>query len=174
MHTASVRGRQVYNVIGVIEPRDPATAFDRRATVANPGSGGANEEPVYPRPNSPDTGLRAETTDQQTRQGLDKVIALTAHYDHIGRQGERIFNGSDDNASGTVALFQLGAYFAKHPPKHRLIIAALDCEEIGMQGATAFLDLVTVDKIALNVNLDMISRDTEGKLYAVGTRSYRS
>ena len=99
-------------------------------------------------------------------------IAITAHYDHIGRQGERIFNGSDDNASGVCALFQLAAYFAKHQPKYTLIFAALDCEEIGMQGATAFLDLIPAGSIALNVNLDMISRDTEGKLYAVGTRSY--
>jgi Zn-dependent M28 family amino/carboxypeptidase len=53
-----------------------------------------------------------------------------------------------------------------------LIIAALDCEEIGMQGAKALIDLVTAPHIALNVNIDMISRDVEGKLYAVGTRSY--
>ena len=126
VHTVTVRGQVVHNVIGTI----PGTA----------------SEPLN--------------------------IALTAHYDHIGRQGERIYNGSDDNASGTVALFHLGAYFAKHLPKHTLIIAALDCEEIGMQGASAFIDLVTAPKIALNVNIDMISRDLEGELYAVGTRSY--
>jgi len=168
VHTATFRGREVHNVIGVIEAREPVTAYDS-GSVSHPGSGGANEEPVYPRPGAE---VESRTLPSRPAQVTDKVIALTAHYAHIGRQGERIYNGSDDNASGTAALFHLGAYFAKHPPRHTLIIAALDCEEIGMQGATAFIDLVTVPKIALNVNIDMISRDVEGELYAVGTRSY--
>ena len=167
-HSASVQGQQVYNIIGVVDAREAASTFDRDATVGNPASGGANEEPVYPRPGT----MRAETDVRTEITASDKVIVVTAHYDHVGRQGELIYNGSDDNASGTAALFHLGEYFAENPPKHTMIFAALDCEEIGLQGANALIDLVGPNSIVLNVNLDMISRDVEGELYAVGTRSY--
>jgi Zn-dependent M28 family amino/carboxypeptidase len=99
---------------------------------------------------------------------------VTAHYDHLGTRGDQIFNGADDNASGTAALFALASYFKKNQPEHSLILVALDMEETGLVGAREFLAKPPVpkDQIALNVNMDMIGREDKGRLFAVGTVSY--
>jgi Zn-dependent M28 family amino/carboxypeptidase len=101
----------------------------------------------------------------------DKVIVLTAHYDHIGINEGEIYNGADDNASGVGGLLAIATYYKNNPPKHTIIFAALDGEELGHQGARAFLENppVTLDKIILNVNLDMLSANHKGELYASGS-----
>ena len=100
-----------------------------------------------------------------------KYIMVTSHYDHLGRHGEQVFHGADDNASGTSALIELARYFADNPPRHSIIFAALDAEEWGLQGARAWIGdpPVPLHSIALNVNLDMVSRNEAGELYAAGT-----
>jgi len=104
----------------------------------------------------------------------DRYIVLTAHYDHVGVRNGEIFNGADDNASGTAALFALGKYFSAHRPAHSLVFAAVDGEEGGLRGARAFVadPPVPASAIALNINLDMIGRDPDDLLYAVGTFHY--
>lgn len=104
----------------------------------------------------------------------DKYIAITAHYDHLGVRNGQIFNGADDNASGTAALFAIASYFKKNQPDHSLIFVALDGEEKGLLGAYHFVANPPVPKssIVLNVNMDMISRNDKGELYATGTRLY--
>jgi Zn-dependent M28 family amino/carboxypeptidase len=101
----------------------------------------------------------------------DKYLLLTAHYDHIGVRNGAVFNGADDNASGTAALFALGQYFKAHPPKHSLIFAALDAEESGLQGARRFVAAppVPLESVLINLNMDMIGRDANDLLYVVGT-----
>ncbi|HEX7778645.1 MAG TPA: M28 family peptidase [Vicinamibacterales bacterium] len=103
-----------------------------------------------------------------------RFIVVTAHYDHIGVREGQVFNGADDNASGTAALFAIGQYFSAHPPANALIVAAFDGEESGRLGANAFLKTppVPVSAMVINVNLDMIGRDPDDKLYAVGTYAY--
>ncbi|RIJ34412.1 M28 family peptidase [Pontibacter oryzae] len=103
-----------------------------------------------------------------------KAIVVTAHYDHVGFDGEEVFNGADDNASGVGALLAAATYFAKHPPKHTIIFAALDGEELGLQGAKAFLGRPPVPQndILLNVNMDMLSINKKGELYASGAYHY--
>lgn len=105
-----------------------------------------------------------------------KIIVITAHFDHVGigkatAVGDSIFNGADDNASGTAALLELAKYFVENPPKHSMLFAALDGEEMGLQGARALVaDFpFDLDQIALNINMDMISRNEKGELYASGT-----
>jgi pimeloyl-ACP methyl ester carboxylesterase len=102
-----------------------------------------------------------------------RYIVVTAHYDHIGvaANGE-VYNGADDNASGTAALFALAAHFKAKPPQNSLIFAALDGEESGLEGARAFVQTPPADaaSIVLNINLDMIGRDPNDTLYVVGTR----
>lgn len=107
-------------------------------------------------------------------KGSVLCIVLSAHYDHIGVRGGQVFNGADDNASGTAALFALGKYFSAHRPAHTIIVAAFDAEESGTRGSLAFVKAPPVDlaSIAVNVNLDMIGRDPDDKLYAVGTHWY--
>ena len=107
-------------------------------------------------------------------KGSVPCIVLSAHYDHIGVRNGQVFNGADDNASGTAALFALGKYFSAHRPAHTIIVAAFDGEESGTRGSLAFVRTPPVDlaSIAVNVNLDMIGRDPDDKLYAVGTHWY--
>ncbi len=108
------------------------------------------------------------------KKNPDKYIVITAHFDHVGVRNNEIYNGADDNASGTAALFAIAKYFKKKKPKHSLLFIALDAEEKGLQGARYFVDNPTVPlkDIVLNVNMDMISRNDKNELYAAGTFHY--
>lgn len=102
------------------------------------------------------------------------VIVVTAHYDHLGVMDGAIFNGADDNASGVVALLALARHLAEDPPQHMVVIAALDAEELGLRGAEAFVadPPVSLERIALNVNLDMVGRNDRDELFAAGAYHY--
>ncbi len=104
----------------------------------------------------------------------ENVIVISAHYDHIGVIKDEVYNGADDNASGVAGLLQFAKYFAKNKPNNTLIFAIFDAEEMGLQGAKAFVanPPVALDKIKLNINMDMISHNDKGELYAVGTFKY--
>lgn len=101
----------------------------------------------------------------------DKVIVISAHYDHVGTNGTDIYYGADDNASGVGALLAFGEYFKKNKPKHTLLFIAFDAEESGLRGATSFVKEPTVpkEKIVLNINMDMIAHNDKSELYASGT-----
>jgi Zn-dependent M28 family amino/carboxypeptidase len=104
----------------------------------------------------------------------DRYIVLTAHYDHLGTRDGEVYNGADDNASGVAALLAVAARFAAAPPRHSLLVALLDAEEEGLEGAKALLrdPPVPLAAMAVNVNIDMVGRDPANTLYAVGTRAY--
>lgn len=104
----------------------------------------------------------------------EQAIVISAHYDHIGIINGEIYNGADDNASGVAALLHFAEYYKKHQPNHTLIFAAFDAEEMGLQGAKAFVTNppVALEKIALNINMDMISHNDKGELYVCGTFKY--
>jgi Zn-dependent M28 family amino/carboxypeptidase len=106
----------------------------------------------------------------------DRFLVVTAHYDHLGARGSEIFNGADDNASGTAALLALARYFLANPTRHSLLFVAFDAEEVGLRGAEAFIAAppVPLTSVLMNVNLDMVSRNEAGELYAVGTHHYPS
>lgn len=101
----------------------------------------------------------------------DTAIVISAHYDHIGIINGEIHNGADDNASGVAALLKFGAYFSQGQPTYTMIFAAFDAEEMGLEGAKFFVANapVQLSKIKLNVNMDMISHNDKGELYACGT-----
>ena len=103
----------------------------------------------------------------------DQFIVITAHYDHLGVRSGEIFNGADDNGSGTAALMALAAYFAEHEPRHSIIFAAVDGEEDSLRGARAFVEHppVALSQMAINLNMDMISHN-DRELYVVGTHHY--
>ncbi|MEM6805714.1 MAG: M28 family peptidase [Bacteroidota bacterium] len=102
-----------------------------------------------------------------------KAIVITAHIDHLGILKGEIYNGADDNASGTVALLAIADYFKKHPPKHQIILAAVDAEEIGSPGTKYLFKHLPIPKenIVLNLNMDMIAH-SERQLYVCGTFHY--
>jgi len=107
----------------------------------------------------------------------ESYIVISAHYDHLGirkkeGQSDHIYNGADDDASGTSALFSFAEYFKNNPPKHSVILTAFDSEELGLKGSKYFVDhaRVPLESIMVNLNMDMISRSDKKELYAVGTR----
>lgn len=103
----------------------------------------------------------------------DSVIVITAHYDHLGVRDSLIFNGADDDASGTAALLAYIDYFSEQTPNHTLVFAAFDAEEMGLQGARALVtDSVFLSKVKMNINMDMIAQNNDNEIFAVGTYHY--
>lgn len=102
----------------------------------------------------------------------NKYIVISAHYDHEGIKNNEINNGADDNASGVSALIAFAQYFKANPPKHTVILAAFDAEELGLKGAYHFVkdNIIQQRNIVLNLNMDMISRSEKNELFAVGSR----
>jgi hypothetical protein len=100
----------------------------------------------------------------------ERYIVLSAHYDHLGTLGGRIYNGADDNASGVAAVLALTEAILRAPLTHSVIVALLDGEEAGSLGAKAFLAAPPVPRAALllDVNLDMVSHSEKGELFAAG------
>lgn len=101
----------------------------------------------------------------------DRFIVVSAHYDHVGVRGGRVFNGANDNASGAAALPAIAGYFQRHRPATSLLIVAFDGEEAGLLGSRAFLRAppVAAGNILINLNADMIGRDPANTLYVAGT-----
>lgn len=101
----------------------------------------------------------------------DEIIVISAHYDHLGVINGKVFNGADDDASGTCAVLAYAEYFSKNKPQHTLIFCAFDGEEMGLQGSKYFVEHPPVDlkNIKLNINMDMIAHNDVNELYASGT-----
>lgn len=104
----------------------------------------------------------------------DHIIVVTAHYDHLGEGDGSIFNGADDNASGVAGILAIAEHLKENPPANTVIIAALDAEEGGLNGARAFVDdrPEGFEDIAFNLNLDMLAYNELDELYAVGSYHY--
>jgi hypothetical protein len=91
-----------------------------------------------------------------------EIIVIGGHYDHLGKQDGWIWNGTDDNASGTVGVMTLAKAFmaAGEQPEKTIVFAAWTGEEKGLLGSKYFVDHpYNDDKMILNLNYDMISRD---------------
>ena len=95
----------------------------------------------------------------------DEVVLLTAHLDHIGMReavnGDNIYNGADDDASGCVAVLQLARALAqKQSPKRTVLFVFFGSEETGGQGNQFFLQHppVPLKNIIANLEFEMIGR----------------
>jgi Zn-dependent M28 family amino/carboxypeptidase len=100
------------------------------------------------------------------------ALVLTAHYDHLGIREQAIYHGADDNASGVAVLLALARQCREAPWRHDAVFVAFDAEEMGLQGARAFVaDLPTPKDrtLAININLDMVARADKGELFVAGT-----
>ncbi|GAB3922949.1 M20/M25/M40 family metallo-hydrolase [Mucilaginibacter myungsuensis] len=98
----------------------------------------------------------------------DEFVVFSGHYDHLGIQKpaagsqDSIFNGADDDASGTTAMISLAKYFNKVKNNERtLIFVAFCAEEIGGYGARHFTTTVNPDKVAAMFNIEMIGKDSK-------------
>ena len=99
------------------------------------------------------------------------MFVVSAHYDHLGIRDGVIYPGADDNASGVAVILEVAAYCQKHPFRRSLVFAAFDAEEGGLNGARVFVSNPPLpkDRIALNVNLDMVSRSEKREIFIAGT-----
>jgi len=99
-----------------------------------------------------------------------RYIVVSAHYDHLGVRNGVVYDGADDNASGAAALCSVAAYVAAHRTANSIIFAAFDGEEEGLRGAEAFVKAppVPAGSIGIDLNMDMIGRDPNDKLFVVG------
>ncbi|KPK61788.1 MAG: hypothetical protein AMS21_08935, partial [Gemmatimonas sp. SG8_38_2] len=108
----------------------------------------------------------------------DEYIVVTAHLDHVGIRGGQIYNGADDNASGSAAVLEAAEAAAMAPTRRSIIFVLLTAEEKGLLGARHFADHppVPIDDIVLNINLDMVGRnspDWPESLLAMGSENRR-
>lgn len=98
-----------------------------------------------------------------------EVIVISAHYDHVGvhRNGD-VYNGADDNASGTSAVLEIAQAFAEGPrPRRSVVFLWVSGEEKGLLGSRWWVDHPTLDdgyEIVGNVNLDMVGRNDPGEV----------
>ena len=96
-------------------------------------------------------------------ENKNEFIVVGAHYDHLGKYSEYIFNGADDNGSGTVGMMAIARAMkvsGKKPAK-TIIFAAWTAEEKGLLGSEYFVNnFRDLSRIAMNVNFDMIGRSS--------------
>lgn len=105
----------------------------------------------------------------------EHVMVVGAHYDHVGMDEDgNIFNGADDNASGTAGLLAVATAFMENPPENDVILVAFDAEEGGLRGARHFVANRPegYEQIGFMLNMDMIAYSETDDLYAVGTWHY--
>ena len=93
----------------------------------------------------------------------EEVVIYVAHFDHLGTDGRGgVFNGADDNASGTVALIEIAEAFMKEKKRPRRSVGFLwvSAEEIGLFGSQYFAGnpLIPTEKTSAVINLDMLGR----------------
>jgi Zn-dependent M28 family amino/carboxypeptidase len=111
-----------------------------------------------------------------------EVIVISAHYDHLGIKGEEIFNGADDNASGTSALLEIAEAFKRavdkgNRPKRSILFLHVTGEESGLYGSSYYLmnPVFKVKNTVTNLNVDMIGRvdekhkDKPAYVYLIGS-----
>ncbi|MDQ1771512.1 M28 family peptidase [Labilibaculum sp. A4] len=111
----------------------------------------------------------------------EEVLVISAHYDHVGKNDGEIFNGANDNASGTAAIIEIARKFQEasdegHKTKRSILFAAFTGEEKGLCGSKYFVDNppFPLSDIVGNLNLDMLGRhdefnDTTDYVYLLGT-----
>jgi Zn-dependent M28 family amino/carboxypeptidase len=101
----------------------------------------------------------------------DEYVFLTAHYDHLGKYDGVIYNGADDDGSGTVTVMQMAQAFAQakregNGPRRTMVFMTFSGEEKGLWGSEYYSEhpLFPLEKTSVDLNTDMIGRvDTERK-----------
>jgi hypothetical protein len=89
----------------------------------------------------------------------DSCYVFTAHYDHLGNLGRRVYYaGANDNASGTATIVTLAAYYAKHRPEYDMYFIAFSGEDANLRGSEFYAKnpIVPLEQIKYLFNIDMI------------------
>jgi hypothetical protein len=153
---------------------------------------GLDEGSLYPR--EVDLGEIHAVLDLHRREGAEEVtlrnvagvlpgsdpelgaemVMLVAHHDHLGGhvgEGDTVYNGADDNASGTAAILELARGLSKRGPLRRSIVfATFSAEEKGLLGSRSMVEQgdLEIARVAFLVNLDMIGRNPDEPLAVMG------
>lgn len=111
----------------------------------------------------------------------NEVLVISAHYDHVGIQNGEVYNGADDDGSGTVALLEMAKVFAKakkegNGPKRSILFLHVTGEEHGLHGSRYYSEnpLFSLASTIANINIDMIGRrdvehaKTNNYVYVIG------
>jgi hypothetical protein len=90
----------------------------------------------------------------------NNYLVVGAHIDHIGSENDIVYNGADDNASGSAAVIELAKVISNNPLQHSCVFILFSSEEIGLLGSHYFINNTTIKKeqIQAMINLDMIGR----------------
>lgn len=112
----------------------------------------------------------------------DEVVVISAHYDHVGIQHDTIYNGADDDGSGTSAVLELAQAFSKakaegHGPRRSILFLLNAGEERGLLGSEFYTGhpVVPLAQTITDLNIDMIGRTdkrhsaTDKYLYLIGS-----
>jgi hypothetical protein len=109
-----------------------------------------------------------------------EYLIVGAHYDHLGLGDEhslaqsqigQVHHGADDNASGTAGVIELARWFADRPkPRRGILFMAFAGEEIGLLGSSHYAEnpILPIENAVAMLNMDMIGRIREGKVYVNG------
>lgn len=100
------------------------------------------------------------------KEGTDlkeEIVVVSSHMDHIGRAGDEIFNGADDDGSGTTMMMTLAEAFAGVETRRSLLFIAFTGEEKGLLGSKFYTDnpVFSLSKTVANFNIDMVGRFDE-------------
>ena len=117
----------------------------------------------------------------------NEIIVISAHYDHVGTKDGEVYNGADDDGSGTSALLELAQAFqiAKkegHGPKRSILFLHVTGEEHGLHGSRFYSEnpLFPLENTVADVNIDMIGRrdeihpNTNNYVYVIGANRLSS
>lgn len=112
----------------------------------------------------------------------EEIVVVSAHYDHVGIKKGEVYNGADDDGSGTVALLEIAQAFEKakkegHGPKRSILILHVTGEEHGLHGSRFYSEnpLFPLANTVADVNIDMIGRrdeahaDSNNYIYLIGS-----
>ena len=113
----------------------------------------------------------------------DEYIILTAHLDHVGKKGDDIYNGADDDGSGSMVLLEIAQAFKLavldgNRPKRSIVILHVSAEEKGLLGSKYYVEnpLFPLENTITNLNVDMIGRtdptresNNDNYIYLIGT-----
>jgi len=106
-----------------------------------------------------------EMEGRMTGEPGEEVLVLSAHLDHIGVEDGVVFNGADDDGSGTIALLEIAEAFQKakqngHGPKRSILFLHVTAEEIGLYGSKYYSEnpVYELENTIANLNIDMIGR----------------
>jgi len=95
----------------------------------------------------------------------DEFVVISAHYDHLGMDGEEVYNGADDDGSGTSAVLEIAQAFQKakkagYGPKRSILFLNLTGEEEGLYGSKYYTShpIFPLANTVANLNIDMVGR----------------